>query len=68
MNPSTADVRNLVKEDLKFLAYDKEYARAADGVVAVSYTHLDVYKRQPLPIAYLQIIVRRPFFEVQGQM
>ena len=33
MNPSTADVRNLVKEDLKFLAYDKEYARAADGVV-----------------------------------
>ena len=33
MNPSTADVRNLTKEDLTFLAYDKEYARAADGVV-----------------------------------
>ena len=40
MNPSTADVRNLTKEDLTFLAYDKEYARVADGVVVPQITDM----------------------------
>lgn len=41
MNPSTADVRNLKLENLTFLAYDKEYARAASDVVVPNITKFD---------------------------
>ena len=41
MNPANADVRNLTKEDLKFLAYDKTYARAASTVVVPTVTDME---------------------------
>ena len=45
---------NLVKEDVFTSIHIEEYeAEARDtklGPEAVSYTHLDVYKRQPLPL------------------
>ena len=39
--------QRLVKEELKGRADDALIARL-DGIMAVSYTHLDVYKRQAL--------------------
>ena len=42
------DNSNIKLDILKKKAYNLRWAEVADGTIPVSYTHLDVYKRQDL--------------------
>ena len=55
---SLADFPNM----MYFLSFDLDtVTHALNSVQAVSYTHLDVYKRQVLTRAYPIIIIKSPF-------
>ena len=41
-------VKDLEEKGVRVLNTEEELAALKDGIVTVSYTHLDVYKRQPL--------------------
>ena len=45
----TGTVKNIVYKEDYMMLYMKDNSLNKQGIIAVSYTHLDVYKRQDIP-------------------